>query len=111
MSVRKGNDREADAPEFSAEFRRAAVQMAIGSDESIAAVARQLGMNEGTLTNWVNTYRKDHPQEDAPLTVSERARLRELERENRELRMKSEFWQKPRPSLPASISDLQIRVH
>jgi transposase len=65
--------------------------MAIGSDESIAAVARQLGMNEGTLTNWVNTYRKDHPQEDAPLTVSERARLRELERENRELRMKSEF--------------------
>jgi transposase-like protein len=36
---------------FSAEFRREAVQMAIGSDESIAAVARQIGMNEGTLTN------------------------------------------------------------
>jgi Transposase len=36
--------------EFSAEFRGEAVQMAIGSDESIAAVARQIGMNEGTLS-------------------------------------------------------------
>ena len=40
---------------------------------------------------WVNRYRKDHADEEPPLTVSERARLRELERENRELRMKAEF--------------------
>jgi transposase len=72
--------------------------MAIGSYESIAAVARQIGMNEATVTNWVNTDRKDHPQEEAPLMVSERARLRERERENRELRMTSPVpGTRPRP--------------
>jgi transposase len=31
------------------------------------------------------------PMREPPLSVSDRARLRELERENRELRMKAEF--------------------
>jgi len=65
--------------------------MVIESSRPIAQVARELGMNEGTLANWVNQYRKNHADEEPPLTVSERARLRELERENRELRMKAEF--------------------
>jgi transposase len=42
----------------------------------------------------VAAYRKAHPQEEEPLSISERARLRELERENRELRMQSEFLKK-----------------
>jgi hypothetical protein len=33
----------------------------------------------------------DAALEEPPLNISERARLRELERENRELRMKTEF--------------------
>jgi transposase len=40
------------------------------------------------------TYRKAHPVADEPVTVSERARLRGLERENRELRMQAEFLKK-----------------
>jgi transposase-like protein len=39
----------------------------------------------------VARWRAEHVDEEPPLSVSERARLRELERENRELRMKSEF--------------------
>ena len=39
----------------------------------------------------LNKYRVEHAGEEPPLTVSERARLRELEREVRELRMKTEF--------------------
>lgn len=39
----------------------------------------------------MNKYRAEHADEEPPLSISERARLRELERENRELRMKSEF--------------------
>jgi transposase len=54
-------------------------------------VAREIGVHEGTLGNWVGTYRREHAGDEPPLTVSERARLRELERENRELRMKAEF--------------------
>jgi transposase-like protein len=76
---------------FSPEFREEAVKMVIETSRPIAQVARELGIVEGTLGNWVNTYRKEHAGEEPPLTVSERARLRELEREVRELRMKNEF--------------------
>ena len=76
---------------FSPEFRDEAVKMVIEPSRPVAQVARELGMNEGTLSNWVNAYRRSHPVEDQPLTVSERIRLRELEKEVRELRMKTEF--------------------
>jgi transposase-like protein len=54
-------------------------------------VAREIQVNEGTLGNWVDTYRVEHADEEPPLTISERARLRELERESRELKMKAQF--------------------
>ena len=76
---------------FTAEFKDEAVKMVIETSRPIAEVAREIHVNEGTLGNWVNTYRSAHIGDEPPLTISERARLRELERENRELRMKSEF--------------------
>jgi transposase-like protein len=80
---------------FSPEFRDEAVKMVVdGPRSSIASVARELGLNEGTLGNWVAAYRRAHPTDEPPLNISERARLRELERENRELRMKAEFLAK-----------------
>ena len=79
---------------FSPEFRDEAVKMVVGGNRSIAEVARELGINAGTLANWVAAYRKAHPVADEPLAVSERVRLRELERENRELRMHAEFLKK-----------------
>lgn len=79
---------------FSPEFRDEAVKMVVEGSRSIAQVARELGINAGTLANWVASYRKAHPVEDEPLAAGERARLRELERENRELRMQAEFLKK-----------------
>jgi len=76
---------------FSPEYREEAVKMVLESSRPIAQVARELGLNEGTLGNWVNTYRRAHAGEEPPLTVSERARLRELEKEVRELKMEREF--------------------
>lgn len=76
---------------FSPEYRDEAVKMALSTSQPIAHVARELGISEGTLGNWISQHRKAHPQEEEPLTVAERARLRELERENRELTMKAEF--------------------
>lgn len=76
---------------FSAEYREEAVKMVIEGSRPIAQVARDLGLNEGTLGNWVNAYRRAHADEEPPLTVSERARLRELEKEVRELKMEREF--------------------
>ena len=76
---------------YSPEFRDEAVKMVIDGPRPIAAVARELGVLEGTLGNWVNTYRREHVGEEPPLSVHERARLRELEHEVRDLRMKAEF--------------------
>jgi len=79
---------------FTPEYRGEAVKMVIETSRPIAEVARELGINEGTLGNWVNAYRREHPVEEQTLNISERARLRELERENRELRMQAEFLKK-----------------
>ena len=79
---------------FSPEFRDEAVKMVIETSRPIARVAKELGINEGTLGNWVGIYRREHAGEEPPLSVSERARLRELERETRELKMENEFLKK-----------------
>ena len=79
---------------FTPEFREEAVKMVIETSRPIAQVSRELSLYEGTLWNWVNRYRRQHADEEPPLTVDERARLRELERENRELRMEAEFLKK-----------------
>jgi transposase len=76
---------------FTPEFKYEVVKMVTEASRPIAEVAREIGVNEGTLGNWVNKYRVEHADEEPPLTISDRARLRELERENRELKMKSEF--------------------
>ncbi len=76
---------------FTPEFKDEAVKMVIETSRPLAEVAREIHVNEGTLGNWVNKYRAEHADEEPPLTISERARLRELEKEVRELRMKTEF--------------------
>lgn len=76
---------------FSPEFREEAVQEVLNSGRPAAEVARSLGINEGTLGNWVKLHRDRNPQAEVPLTVSERARLRELEKENQQLRAEAVF--------------------
>ena len=79
---------------YSPEFKEEAVKAVIETSRPTAQVANELGIHEATLGNWVNAYRREHAGEEPPLTVSERARLRELEREARELRMENEFLKK-----------------
>ena len=47
--------------------------MVIETSRPIARVAKELGINEGTLGNWVGIYRREHAGEEPPLTVNERA--------------------------------------
>jgi len=79
---------------FSREFKDEAVKMVIETSRPITRVAKELGINEGTLGNWVSVYRREHAGEEPPITVSERVRLRETEREIRELKMENEFLKK-----------------
>ena len=79
---------------YSPEFREEAARLVVETSRAIADVAREVGISETSLGNWVRAYRKTHAEDEPPLQISERARLRELERENRELRMKNEFLSK-----------------
>jgi transposase-like protein len=77
---------------YSPEYKEEAARMVVESGgRPIAEIAREIGVHEGTLGTWVAKYRRDHAEDEPPLTVSERARLKELEKEVRELRMKAEF--------------------
>jgi transposase len=52
-------------------------------------------VHDTTLGNWVREYKQKHGDAaEEPLTLNERARLRELERKNRELEMKCAFLTK-----------------
>jgi|SRR5699024_7001326 len=79
---------------FSPQFKAEAVQMVVQSDRPIVEVSGELGINPGTLGNWVNKYREENPEPEQKLTPTDHARLAELEVENRRLRMENEFLKK-----------------
>jgi len=76
---------------YSVEFKDACVQEVIRNSRPIARVARENAVVEQTLRNWVNAYKKENPVPEDELSVSERARLKELEAEVRDLRAENEF--------------------
>ena len=79
---------------YSPEFREEAARMVIDTDRTIAGVGRDIGVSETTLGNWVRAYREEHAQDEPALELSERARLRELERRTRDLEMENVFLKK-----------------
>lgn len=60
----------------------------------VAVVARDLAINDGTLGNWVNAWRRAHPEPEPDLSPLERVRVAEMEDEIRRLRMENEFLKK-----------------
>jgi len=85
---------------FSAEFRRDAVAMVLDEGRPIADVGRAIGVNAGTLGNWVAAQRVERG-ERAGMTVDERTELVELRAECKQLRMERDllkrsmaFWVK-----------------
>lgn len=72
---------------FDEDFKQGAVRLVLETGKPIAQVARELGVNDGTLGNWVAKARQDATGQDAPLSESERAELDRLRKENTELRM------------------------
>ena len=72
---------------FDQDFRNGAVRLVLETGKPIAQVARELGINEGTLGNWCARERRRRDDGTATLSESERAELERLRRENVELRM------------------------
>jgi len=72
------------------EIRRRAIEEVTKRGRSSTAVARDLGITQTTISTWVRTYRRDHGLEPGP-TSEQTARIKELERENAELRRANEI--------------------
>ena len=79
---------------FTPEFRGEIAKLVVDGQRSIAEVAREYGLSDTTVGNWVRKYREEHAEDEPPLQLSERARLRELERRNREMEMELAFLKK-----------------
>ncbi len=82
---------------YSPELRERAVRMVFehaaehGSQwETIVSVASKIGCSPETLRKWIRRAERDQGLRPG-LTSEERARLKELERENRELRRANEI--------------------
>jgi transposase len=73
--------------QFDQEFRAGAVRIVRETGKPIAVVARELGINAGTLGNWVATDRRAWERGNGGLSEGERAELVRLRRENAELAM------------------------
>ena len=72
---------------FDPDFRAGAVRIVKESGKPIAQVARDLGINEGTLANWVGRDRQVNGPAPGALAEDERAELARLRKENAELAM------------------------
>jgi transposase len=82
------------------EFQRDAVAMVLDEHRAIADVARSIGVNEGTLGNWVAKARRERSVGEG-LSPDEQAELAELRAECAQLRMERDllkrsmaFWVK-----------------
>ena len=71
---------------FDKEFREGAVRIVQESGKPIAQVARDLGVNEGTLGNWVGLDRQAR-EGTTGLSTGDVVELKRLRAENAELRM------------------------
>ena len=67
---------------FDQEFKEGAVRIVRETGKPVARVARDLGINEGTLGNWVGRDRRAREGGDGRLSESEHAELARLRREN-----------------------------
>jgi transposase len=72
---------------YDPDFRAGAVRIVRESGKSIAQVARDLGVNEGTLANWVARDRQANSPTPDGVSPDERAELARLRKENAELAM------------------------
>jgi len=72
---------------FDEDFKQGAVQLVTQTGKPVAQVARELGINEGTLGNWCAKARAAAGEGNGELSESERAELARLRKEIVELRM------------------------
>lgn len=85
-----GKQRKAYSPEYKDE----AVKLVVNTGRPVATVARELGIVEQTLSNWVRAYRDRDDAGEGSLSETERAELLRLRKEVSDLKMDRAFLKK-----------------
>jgi transposase len=90
---------------FDSDFKEGAVRIVIETGKPIAQVARELGVNPGTLANWVGLERHRQAQAGG-VSPDERAELVRLRAECARLRMERDVLKR---SLVLWVNEAQDR--
>jgi transposase len=73
------------------EFRQRAVELARQGTAPVARIAKDLGISESCLRNWMAQADADENGSRVKLTSAEKKELSELRRKNRQLEMENEI--------------------
>ena len=79
---------------FTDDYKAGAVRLVLDEGRTVAAAARDLGLTESSLRNWVDQARADRSHGKTGLTTAEREELARLRKENRILQEEREILRK-----------------
>ena len=94
MSTMADTKRRRTRRSFTEEYKTGAVRLVLDEGKTVAAVARDLGLTESSLRNWVEHARADRTKGKTGLTTAEREELARLRKENRILAEEREILKK-----------------
>jgi transposase len=81
---------------YNTEYKTEVCRRVVEGGETVAAVSREIGVNENSIHSWVKRYRQNSSQPfvGSGNTRPEDVELRRLQRENRELKEENEILKK-----------------
>jgi len=94
MSTMADTKRRRTRRSFTDEYKTGAVRLVLDEDKTVAAVARDLGLTESSLRNWVEQARADRTKGKTGLTAAERVELVRLRKELRVVQEEREILKK-----------------
>lgn len=80
-------------PVYSIDFKQSSVKLALESDQPISKTAKELGINESTLYNWVCKFRPEESKKSQSGSEME-DELKALRRENNRLKQERDILKK-----------------
>ena len=76
---------------YSDDFKEEAVRLLLSSSKSLEQIASELGVSSRNLHNWHKAYKS---KQLSPSAEEDKRRIKELEKENKELRLEREILKK-----------------